>query len=207
MALVAINTSSLPILGKIAKGQDIITKSTNNPNAPGNAAALAVFSTAQTNMVAANNAYEAARQELSTLLEARNNALTEWSTGIAGLAGVTQSVTQGSAEGILSTGFDVRSGPTPPPPLSAPGPLTVTLNGAPGVSKLKWPPVAEARSYVVERSPDPITETSWVQVDTPTKASSEIPGAEPGKVIWFRVAYIGPNGTSPWSGPASRPVM
>ena len=29
---------------------------------------------------------------------------------------------------------------------------------------LSWPPVHGAASYLVERSPDPVTENSWVQV-------------------------------------------
>ena len=207
MAIIATNTSKLGLADKIVKGQEIITMSTSNPNAPGNAAALGVFSNAQADLIAANDTYEAARQTLANLLSIRNDAASNWTSAITGLAGVTQSVTQGDATKILSTGFDVRSGPTPPPPASAPGPITVKLNGTPGVSKLSWPRVQDAKSYIVEQSADPITETSWEQVDTPTKASCEIAGAEPGKVVWFRIAAVGANGTSPWSGPASRPVM
>ena len=207
MANIAINTNGIPIPAKIVKGQEIITMSTNNPNVPGNTAALTAFSNAQADLIAANDAYETARQSLANLLSVRNDALATWNTSLNGLAGVTQSITQGDRTKILSTGFDVRSAPTPPPPASAPGPITVKLNGTPGVSKLSWPRVQDAKSYIVEQSPDPITGTSWEQVDTPTKASCAIPGAEPGKLIWFRVAAVGANGTSPWSGPASRPVM
>lgn len=192
---------------RIVKGQEIITGSTANPNAPGNAAALAVFSNSQQDLIAANDAHTSALGSLDTLLAARTTALDNWNTALTGLAGVTQSVTGGVEEKILSTGFEVRRAPSPPPPVGAPGPLMAKLNGSPGVTKLSWPPMAEAKSYLVEQSPEPVTDTSWVQVDTPTKASCAIAGAEPGKVYWFRVAAVGTDGAGPWSGPASRPVM
>ena len=75
------------------------------------------------------------------------------------------------------------------------------------MSKIKWDPAYGAKSYLVEQSPDPITEKSWVQVDTPTKSSCEIEGAEPGKILWFRVAGVNATGAGPWSEPAKRPVM
>ena len=207
MAIIATNTNKLPIPTKLVKGQDIITKSTGNPNAPGNAASLAAFSNTQADLVAANEAHVAALGNLDTLMAARTAALDNWKTALNGLAGVTQNATGGDETKILSTGFDVRRAPTPPPPAGAPGPLTVKLNGSPGVTKLSWPPVTDAKSYLVEQSPDPITPTSWVQVDTPTKASCELDGADPGKVYWYRVAAVSPSGAGPWSGPASRPVM
>ena len=207
MAIAVTNTNRLSIADKIVKGQEIITKSTGNPNAPGNAAAVAAFLAAQEDLIAANDAHTAALGTLDTRMAGRITALNNWLVALSGLAGLTQSVTGGVEEKILSTGFEVRRPPAPTPPLGAPGPLSAKLNGSPGVTKLSWPPLAEAKSYLVEQSPEPVTETSWVQVDTPTKASCAVAGAEPGKVYWFRVAAVGSNGAGPWSGVASRPVM
>ena len=47
MSTIAINVSGLPLVDKLVKGQDIITKSTNNPAVPGNATLLAAFVAAQ----------------------------------------------------------------------------------------------------------------------------------------------------------------
>ena len=47
MSTIAINVSGLPLADKLVKGQDIITKSTNNPAVPGNATLLAAFVAAQ----------------------------------------------------------------------------------------------------------------------------------------------------------------
>lgn len=207
MANIAINTSKLPIPGKVDKGQQIITMSTGNPNVPGNTAVLAAFSDLQADLVAANEAHSNAQRTVDGLMASRDAALVAWNNGLTTLAAFTQIATQGDEPKILSTGFEVRRAPTPPPPASAPGPLTVKLNGSPGVTKLSWPPVPDAKSYLVEQSPDPVTDTSWAQVDTPTKASCELDGADPGKVYWYRVAAVSPSGAGPWSGPASRPVM
>lgn len=181
--------------------------STGNPNVPGNSAVLATFNNLQADLVAANEAHSNAQKSLDELMSARDTALAPWNNGLTTLAAFTQSVTQGDETKILSTGFDVRSAPAPTPPAGAPGPLTLKLNGSPGVTKLSWPPVSEAKSYLVEQSPDPITDTSWVQVGTPTKDSCDAAGAEPGKAYWFRVAAVSTAGVGRWSGLASRPVM
>lgn len=54
MSTIAINVSGLPLVDKLVKGQDIITKSTNNPAVPGNATLLAAFVTAQEDLDFAN---------------------------------------------------------------------------------------------------------------------------------------------------------
>ena len=207
MANVAINISKLPLPDKIGKGQQIITLSTGNPNVPGNTAVLTAFNNLQTDLVAANEAHANAQRNVDELLSARNSALDAWSNGMVTLAAFTQSATLGDETKILSTGFEVRRPGSAPAPLGAPGPLKVTLNGSPGVTKLNWPSMAEAKSYLVEQSPEPMTETSWEQVDTPTKASCELDGADPGKMYWFRVAAVNGAGAGPWSGAASRPLM
>ncbi len=122
-------------------------------------------------------------------------------------AAFTQSVTQGDETKILSTGFEVRRAATPVAPPAAPGPLMVKLNGSPGVTKLSWATMADAKSFLVEQCAAPITDAGWAQVDTPTKASCELGGAEPGKEYWDRVAAVNSAGVGPWSGAASRPVM
>jgi hypothetical protein len=206
MSTIALNTNKLPVADKIVKGQDIITHSTNNPDVPGNAASLTAFEAAQAALIAANDAYEGARTTCMNLRIARNNAVAGWNTAIKGLAGVTENATEGDAEKITSAGFDVRREPSPTPPVDAPINLMVHTNGTPGVSKLTYECEC-AETFLIQCSPDPITETSWVQVAVTTKTTCEVPGAEPGKACWFRVAGVNPNGQGPWCEPARRPVM
>lgn len=207
MSIIALNVSKLPIADKLVKGQDIITKSTSNPNTPGNAAALATFSAAQAALTAANAAYEANRQSATALLAARDNALENWNTTLIGLGGVTESVTGGVAEKMLSAGFDVRAEPRPAQPVAQVQDVRVSYNGNPGYSNVRWDREVNADAYLVQCSPDPITETSWRNLGTVTEAKFSGNGATPGVKCWYRVSAVNRLGQGPWSEPALRPVM
>ncbi len=207
MGTIAINTSGLPVLQKLAKGQTIITKSTNNPDVPGNTAVLALFSTAQTKLDAANAKWEAHKQAGAMIMAERDAAETEWDGTIVGLAAFTQSATGGSAPKILSTGFDVKAEPAPPQPVGQVMEVRVSFNGMPGYSKVGWKRESNADAYVVQRSPDPITEASWANQGTVTEAKFEGNGVVPGQKYWYRVAAVNRLGQGAWSEPALRPVM
>ena len=207
MSNIALNTSKLPIADKLVKGQDIITKSTSNPNVPGNTAPLAAFSTAQTALTAANSAYEANRQEAAMLMTARDNALNTWNTTLVGLAGFTESATGGDAEKIQSAGFDIRATPTPPQPVAQVANVRVSFNGTPGYSDVRWDRDPQADAYMVQCSPDPITDASWKNMGTVAEAKYTGNGATPGQKCWYRIAGVNRLGQGPWSEPALRPVM
>lgn len=179
---------------------------TNNPLVPGNAACLAAFTPVQTSLVAANEAVKVARDALKQALIHRNGVETDWDDKATCLCAFTESATGGSAEAIVSAGFGVRAHRTPPQPLAAPENLTVKTNGSPGVSKLSYR-LQGAETFLIERSLDPVTPVNWAQVLATTKTHCEIPGAEPGKRCWFRVAGVNPVGQGPWCEPACRPVM
>ena len=70
MSTIAINVSGLPLADQLVKGQDIITKSTNNPDVPGNATLLAAFMAAQQDLDFANNAEVAARSAVAARMTA-----------------------------------------------------------------------------------------------------------------------------------------
>lgn len=207
MANIALNTSRLPIADKLVRGQDIMTKSTDNPDVPGNTAVLGLFSTAQTNLDAANAKWEAHKQAGAMIMAEREAAELEWDGAIVGLAAFTQSATGGSAPKILSTGFDVRAEPAPAQPVGQVMDVRVTFNGMPGYSKVGWKREANADAYVVQRSPDPITEAGWANQGTVTEAKFEGNGVVPGQKYWYRVAAVNRLGQGPWSEPALRPVM
>lgn len=207
MSVIVMNTSTLPVAEKIVKGQDIITKSTNNPNAPGNEDALTAFVAAQVALIAANAACEACETACDEAGSAREDKLTEWTTALTGLAGVTESVTQGDKTKILSTGFGVKSPPSPPQPVAQVLNVRVSFTGNPGYSEVRWQRVTGADAYVVECSPDPITETSWKSMGTVAGVKYLGNGAVPGHKCWYRVAAVNRAGQGPWSEPALRPVM
>jgi len=191
---------------KVEKGAAIIKESTNNPLVPGNGPCLAAFVAAQANLIAATQALTVARDVVKQATLARNDAVLDWDTKVSCLAAFTEAVTDGNPTAIMSAGFGVRANASIPKPLTAPLDLLVKTNGSPGISKLSWS-LAGADTFLVERSPDPVTATSWEQVRVTTKTQCEIPGAEPGEKCWFRVAGVNTVGQGPWSAEAPRPVM
>jgi len=207
MSLIVMNTSKLPIADKLVKGQDIITKSTNNPDVPGNTAALAAFAAAQADLEAANAAYEASRTACIECQSARQDKLNVWNTTLTGLAGVTENITQGNKTKILSTGFGVKSPPSPPNPMAQVLNVRVSYTGNPGYSEVRWQRMTGADAYVVECSPEPITETSWKNMGTVGEVKYVGNGAVPGHKCWYRVAAVRGSDQGPWSEPALRPVM
>jgi hypothetical protein len=207
MATIAINTSELPVPGKLAKGQVIITNSTANPNVPGNTAVLASFSTLQTDLATKQAEMEDFRTKLKAATESRDAALFAWNGGINAVAAFTESVTGGDAFKIMSAGFDVKAAPVPPQPVGQVENVKVSFTGTPGYSAVRWKRETNAEAYMVECSPEPITDTSWKQKGTVTEPKYDGNGATPGQKCWYRVAGVNRLGQGPWSEPALRPVM
>jgi hypothetical protein len=207
MANIAIKTTRLPIPMKIQKGQEIISMSTDNPAVPGNAGLLAAFSAAQSALTTANNAFEEARQTCKHAMSERDSALDAWNTALTGLAGFTEGATGGDATAILSAGFDVKAPPSPPQPVTQVENVRVAFTGNPGYSEVRWKRVTAADAYIVECSPDPITDESWKNMGTVAEVKYVGNGATPGQKCWYRVAAVNRAGRGPWSEPALRPVM
>jgi len=207
MATIAVNTSRLPIPDKLIKGNEIITKSTANPDVPGNAALVTSLTAAQAALVATNAAAEGNRLAGVQLTKARDAALGTWNAAVVALAGFTESATDGDAVKILTTGYTVRAEAAAPQPVAPVINVHVSYTGMPGYSEVRWKRESNADAYVVQRSPEPITEASWVNVGTVTEAKFEGNGVTPGQKYWYRVAGVNRLGQGPWSDPALRPVM
>ena len=107
---------------------------------------------------------------------------------------------------IQSAGFDVRNAPTPPQLPGQAVNFKVALNGMEGHSSLSWDTLAGADHYVIQTSPDPMTDMSWSFVTTTTGASYYGNGATAGQKRWYRVAGVNSMGQGPWSDPSLRPV-
>lgn len=207
MSHIAINISKLSIPDKIVKIQAILGKSTNNPSVPGNADEVADLAAALAALISANGAYEAARQTCKQMMANRETALATAVAKVGALASITELVTEGNAAFILSAGFDVRAEPTPVPELSAPINVRAETNGTPGHTYVSCNPLTDAKGYLVQKCPDPLTEAGWVTVAAPTKASCDTNGVQPGMKTWYRMCGVNARGQGPWSEPALRPVM
>jgi hypothetical protein len=61
--------------------------------------------------------------------------------------------------------------------------------------------VKGAKRYLLERSFDPPSDTSWSSVAGGTSRRRTVKGLPPGQRMWFRMAAVTSNGQSPWSAP------
>ena len=59
-------------------------------------------------------------------------------------------------------------------------------------------------AIIVQKSPDPISPTSWQQASVVTKSKTTVSGLTSGTKYWFRVAAVGTAGQGPWSDPATK---
>lgn len=108
----------------------------------------------------------------------------------------------GDSAKILTSGFLVKSDPSPTSSLPQPGNLRATMGDNSGEIDLACDAVPKSKSYVWECSehPDNAAPTPWVQAKISTRSSITVVGLTPGKKYAFRVRAIGPNDViSPWS--------
>jgi hypothetical protein len=204
MAKVKLNFSALSIVEKIARARLIVQNMTANAASfPNPTPTLAEMTAA---IDAAEQAYNAAltarniSKQRTAELATQEDALDEMA---ARMAGFVESASGGKEEIILSAGMDVRApnvptGQPPAPPTS----LSATTGDKEGEVDLSWNASANAKSYIVQSSPNPPTETSWTQLAVVTTSKTTIGKLASGTKSWFRVAAVGAGGQSAWSDPA-----
>ena len=207
MPTIAANTYRLPIVDKLLQGAVIIAKSTDNPDVPGNEAAVTRLAAAQAAFAAANAAFESIRLQAKELLSARDNAVAEWNSAINSLAALTESITGGDPAKILGTGFGVRSPKSPTQAVEQISEVLVSYDLHPGYSIVEWKPLENASVYRVQCCPGATPDGVWKESGTSTESMFRANGATPGQPCWYRVAAINSLGQGPWSAPAPRPVM
>lgn len=121
-------------------------------------------------------------------------------------AGYVEAVSGGDAAKILSAGMDVRADRTAP---TVPGQvlnLVLSEGDFPGSLDFMCAPEPQAKTYELQTSPDPMTETSWVYRDSVTKSSGTLNGMTSGLRVWVRLRAVGAGGKGPWSDPAVKTV-
>ncbi len=204
MSKIKLNLQRLTIPEKTARAQQIIAALTGNAHFSTPQPALAQVTTAIEELDAAYLAAQTARQEAKNKTSVQNQK-EEALDGILGqLANYVESISGGDESKITSAGMDVRAANSATGDLPAPDALMASAGDRDGEIDLSWDKVNKARSYVVERSPDPPTASSWQHSAVSTKSQTTITGLASGAKYWFRVASIGPNGQSPWSNPAPK---
>jgi len=209
MSKIKFNLRHLSIPEKIARSQQIVAALTGNPNFTAPHPPLAQVTAAINELEAASNAVQAARQDAKAKTAAQNAKEEAFDRIVTQLVAHVESVAGDDPQLILSAGLDVRSAATATPASethSAPPALTATFGDHDGEIDLAWDTVRGARSYVVERSADPPTETSWTHAAVSTRSQTTIEDLTSGTRYWFRVAAITATGQSAWSNPAMKIV-
>ncbi|MBD0373266.1 MAG: fibronectin type III domain-containing protein [Pyrinomonadaceae bacterium] len=204
MPKVKLNFRGLSVPEKIARARQIVTAMTGNPNFPSPQPTLAQVNSSIDELEEAHATAQAARQAAKASTTALNNKEEAFDRTLSQLAGHVESISGDDEQKIQSAGMDVRSTPTPVGELPAPETLNATQGDQEGEIDLAWDKVTGARSYVIERSADPPTATSWSHAAVSTKSQVTIGGLTTGTKYWFRVAAVGPQGQSGWSNPATK---
>lgn len=203
MSKIKLNFRNLPIQEKNAKARTIVTSLTGNPNFPTPTPALAVITAAIDALETSAATVQSTRAKLKTDVS-EQSANEDVLDGIMSqLVGYVQSVAGDDETKIHSAGMDARSakGPSSSDP-TLPEALSATVGDHDGEMDLSWDPVPKAKSYIIQVSVDPPTDTSWKQAGVSTKSSFTVTGLTPGARYQFRVAAVSTGGQSGWSDPA-----
>ncbi|HTM64826.1 MAG TPA: fibronectin type III domain-containing protein [Flavipsychrobacter sp.] len=138
----------------------------------------------------------------------RNEKLAEVKSLLKDLGIYVQMVSKGD-DGIIDlAGMPVKSkGPRRYDFLAVPTGLTAFVLRS-GVIGLRWRRIHNAKSFVIEYCPDPITDGGWKPGMTNSGANGRVENLTPGKTYWFRVRAIGSDGlTSDWTVPVCQMVL
>ena len=191
MPKVKLNIRDLPVPEKIARAQQIVTALTGNASFPTPQPALAQVTATVNDLDTAYAESQAARAAAKQRTTVLNQAEETFDRILSQLAGYVESVSGGDEAMIQSAGMDVRAASTPAGTLDAPTNLNATQGDQTGEINLQWDKTERARSYVIEKSADPPTATSWSHAAVSTRSQVTIEGLTTGTTYWFRVAALG----------------
>lgn len=204
MPKVKLNLHGLSAVEKAAKARQIVIAMTGNANFTAPHPTLAQLTAGADDLEAAYSDAQTARQIAQTKTSFLHDKEENVEKLLRQMAAYIESVGGDDETTILSAGLDVRSttsgtiAPTPPTSLIA------TDGDGEGKIDLSWDKAKGAKSYIVERSEDPPTATSWGHATVVLKSTATINGLTAGTRYWFRVAAVLSAGQSGWSDPATK---
>jgi len=204
MAKVKLDLRSLTIPAKIQFASQVVTALTGNANFTTPVPALTAITSKAGALETSYNDALAARQTAQQATTVQNTAERDLELALTQLAAYVENASAGDAAKIQSAGMDVRAAGAPVGALPAPLGLVALVGDMDGELDLDWDSVRGATSYVVQKSPDPITSTSWQQAIVVTKSKGTATGLASGTKYWFRVAAVGAAGQGAWSDPATK---
>lgn len=205
MPRIKLSLRTMTIPEKIARCKQIVAALTGNSNFPTPHPPLAEITASINELGAANTAAQSARQEAKSRTAALNIKEAEHDQLMMKLVSYVDAVAGDDPALVTSIGLEMRDSPNPAqdvPP--APTGLTATDGDFTGEVDLAWDRVQGARSYVVQCSPDPPTDTSWAHAKIATRSQITVANLPSGTRHWFRVAAVGTRGQGSWSSPVMK---
>jgi len=180
-----------------------LTGNASFPTLPVSLTALGTaITTAQTKLIAAENAQATAKQATAD----KDTALDTLKALAMQDIGYVDLTANGNESIILSAGLPVRAAKTPQTVPNQVQNLSLTAGDNTASLDVHWDPLANGKTYEVQTSPDPFTTTSFVTADTVTKSSTTLTNLTSGSRVWVRVRAINSAGKGPWSDPAVKVV-
>src|SRR5688572_19145829 len=162
MSRIRLNFARLSVTDKIAKARQIVMSLTGNASFPTPTPPLAAITAAIDALETAHSESQLAKQVSKTRTSAQSVREDELDRIMSQLAAYVESVSSDNEELIRSAGMDTRVTPSAASDvLTVPPALSATAGDHDGEVDLAWDKVAGARSYIIERSVDPPTTTSW----------------------------------------------
>lgn len=200
LTLNSYNPDGLVVFANLVK-----TAMTGNANFATPNPTLTAFGTLITTATTKIATYNSALAAAETALADRDAAVAALRAAFSQLGDYVQNISAGDKVKIESAGMSVRAASTPTA-MSQVLNLVLTAGDFPGTLDVAFDPQGAARSYEVQTSPDPMTETSWAFKLSLAKSSGTIPGLTSGSKTWARVRAVGTAGVGPWSDPAAKVV-
>lgn len=205
MARIKLNLRSMTIAEKIARSRQIVAALTGNSHFPTPHPPLADVTAVINELEAAATAAQAARQEMKARTTAQTIKEAEHDQFMMKLVSYVESVAGDDPALVASVALEMRdfSNHASDVPLAPTG-LTATHGDFTGEIDLAWDTVRGARSYDIQFSSDPPTDSSWTHSKVATRSRITVEHLVSGTRYWFRVAAVGTRGHGPWSNPVMK---
>jgi hypothetical protein len=204
--MIAITNSfdKLPEAKLSARGGDITTAMTGNPNFPGPVVQLDAAKTAL-------DEFEAARLAASSgdryLISVKNKKKTVLIDKLHNLAAYVLLTAKEDVSIVLSAQFNVRKAPQPMPPIEKPENFKVENGINPGELKLSVNTDSSVKIYLFQTTTGPVTPNSQWTDHTTTTSKLTVEGLTTGDLVTSRVVFLGKNQQRVYGDPVTRLVQ